>query len=283
MDSQLTIAGTTPRTWTPGEQAVNRRHVAHALLSGAYRYGRGRLFANGCACWAGVACFALNDVHPGLIRIRPVPADEAADAGQLLFDGETACLPDAAVVALGLFDEHGSYGPTTPGEASLIDDNDHGMTFSQIAALLLDPPPGLLAIWTQDGHGFFTEPRMVTDQIELMSPGLQLTAPEDLESSGDLVVGRQAEPVSVRTARWRAVELLNGMLDSPTVAGRLGREDRRFLLDAAELEELAGRPDQPTPALQLIRAEVERIARSVQPVTPPTPRRLSPEMAAAWE
>ncbi len=131
MDTDTTTP-TALRTFTPAEQADNRAAVAAALVSGEYKQGVGYLHRGDCFCWGGVACEVVAKRFPGEVEIRTYPSGTA-------YNGCNVHLPSLVMSALGI---KSAYGRFRDGSLMII--NDEGGTFAEIAALLLNPPPGLL-------------------------------------------------------------------------------------------------------------------------------------------
>lgn len=117
--------------WTPEEQKEHRRLWVAALRSGKYEQGRGVLrTANNQFCCLGVACDISGVGHW---------SDEREYyAGD---DAKYAVLPRPVMAWLGLRDTGGEFGRRD----SLIDQNDGGKTFAEIADIIESEPEGLLA------------------------------------------------------------------------------------------------------------------------------------------
>lgn len=117
-------------TWTPEQQKEHRRLWVEALRSGKYQQAKNRLrVANGFCC-LGVAC----DIS-GL--------GEWSGSGFYLYEDDKL-LPIEVRNWLGLSGCMGGYGQGDK-RAYLSDQNDEGMSFSEIADIIESEPEGLLA------------------------------------------------------------------------------------------------------------------------------------------
>lgn len=103
-----------------------------ALRSGEYKQGRGALRADDRYCCLGVAC-ELHRLHEG-----GPDWDTRENGDNLLYKGETACLPVSVQRWLGVSTFWGRFAGTT-----LADVNDKGYPFSKIADLIETAPRDL--------------------------------------------------------------------------------------------------------------------------------------------
>ena len=115
----------------------NAKKWVAALRSGDYRQGKGALLTNEGYCCLGVAC-ALY-IHEGL-----------GTAIEILGDPTAGHLPEVVKEWLNLSTRSGAYdGPEhrdTYGLTTstwLVNDNDYGKTFSEIADIIESEPEGL--------------------------------------------------------------------------------------------------------------------------------------------
>ena len=114
----------------------NAKKWVAALRSGEYKQGTGRLHdaADNAYCCLGVACEVYNKENPNS------PLNKELIGGTVRYDNTTIALPAKVKEWLGLANISGAYN----GGNYLADDNDcHGMTFDDIAALIESEPQGL--------------------------------------------------------------------------------------------------------------------------------------------
>lgn len=121
------------KTWTKEEQAEHRRLWIEALRSGRYEQGVSALRDDDCFCCLGVAC--------DLYRT----AENGPDWEGYSYLGRDDVLPQTVQDWLGLRQDDGQYGRRKGSSSTLAVQNDDGMTFSEIAALIEAEPEGLLA------------------------------------------------------------------------------------------------------------------------------------------
>lgn len=116
--------------------------LVEALRSSKYKQGQGSLRAKGESgtefCCLGVLCNLHAQAHPEIAANQPATWE---------YMGEQAILPRAVRDWAGMNSCDGSYSGPTPGRVgaplvggapSLIDDNDAGVSFAQIAAIITD-------------------------------------------------------------------------------------------------------------------------------------------------
>ena len=123
------------------EQKAHRTSLAEALRSGRFEQGVGWLRAKDRFCCLGVAC-ELSGLGEWL---KDEDGNYAFGDGQGRNSGDV--LPDFVREYYGLADERGAYWGTTllSGGGSLLNMNDTGKSFVQIADIIEQEPPGLIA------------------------------------------------------------------------------------------------------------------------------------------
>ncbi|HTV69288.1 MAG TPA: hypothetical protein VMF90_12195 [Rhizobiaceae bacterium] len=107
------------------EMKANRRKWVEALRSEKYRQTDSTLFNDGAYCCLGVACViaGLEDHDiAGIGNLSPF---------------------DSVREFYGIRDEDGGFYSTVDGHASLVDANDEGVSFSEIAGIIESEPEGL--------------------------------------------------------------------------------------------------------------------------------------------
>jgi hypothetical protein len=114
----------------------NQKQWITALRSGGYTQGTACLHSSNGFCCLGVAAkeFLTDDVVVAEHSICSVSAKQMWS-----YDDETDMAPEHVMKALGLYDEQGT-SRTRLNSMMLIDMNDKGKTFDQIADIIEDNP-----------------------------------------------------------------------------------------------------------------------------------------------
>lgn len=121
-------------TTTPEDRKELRREWVKSLRSGEYEQGQGRLRIGDEFCCLGVACDLL--AKKGMARWNGGVAVCGESEGDVH-------LPTVAGDFLGLKTGWGSFDCPVSGAASLVDLNDSGKTFAEIADIIESEPEGL--------------------------------------------------------------------------------------------------------------------------------------------
>ncbi len=121
----------------------NAKKWVAKLRSGEYQQAKGRLHqkteSGPTFCCLGVACELYVAEHPEF----PVTPDLSGKSNCYGYDGESALLPDAVIYWLGLLKDDGAYFTENGGRQTLTENNDSGMSFTEIADLIESEPSGL--------------------------------------------------------------------------------------------------------------------------------------------
>lgn len=102
-----------------------------ALRSGAYKQGTQWLRNGNEFCCLGVACDLYNKTHKRGLDIRK-------EGGEYYFDGSADYLPNKVQKWLGMSTASGEFGSD-----ALVEMNDRGKSFAEIADLIESEPDGL--------------------------------------------------------------------------------------------------------------------------------------------
>lgn len=132
---------------------ANAKLWLDALRSGEYEQGEGALHALAAGecpdqfCCLGVACKVFDDANPGVLIISP-----SATSRHLKYDSELGFLPERVIEWLGLAEgnSNGMYYMSPEERAaeeymSLINLNDTGASFEEIADVIESEPIGMFA------------------------------------------------------------------------------------------------------------------------------------------
>lgn len=111
---------------------ANRKLWVKALRSKKYLQGEGVLFEKDTNeyCCLGVLC--------DIIGMKPVKRNDT-----IYFGKDYQIAPYAAMQAVGLVDQHGTYRKNNDCDHCLTSDNDEGLSFDVIANIIEDEPKGL--------------------------------------------------------------------------------------------------------------------------------------------
>lgn len=115
------------------------------LEQNVYPQGTGKLNKLCKYCCLGVACEVFLKHFPGSLKIT------TDGSGTYQYEGNDAGLPDGVREAFGLRTSLGMYEHGTADQGGLYYDNDHhGKTFPEIAAIIKSRPKGLFIEPTPD-------------------------------------------------------------------------------------------------------------------------------------
>lgn len=117
----------------------NARKWIEALRSGKYNQTQSRLHDNDGYCCLGVACDLYNKENPGILHVEEM---KLIDGFKTRYNGLSTVLPDQVTVWLGLAQCDGDYKESGQ-RMSLVEKNDNGYTFAQIADIIESEPEGL--------------------------------------------------------------------------------------------------------------------------------------------
>jgi len=120
-----------------------RRLWVAALRSSKYSQTKHVLHDDLGFCCLGVACEVFNELRPGVLDITKAPKSEDP-SGLVHYDGYADTLPQEVMSFFSLASDNGSYKDDEGVGGSLAEDNDNGLTFSQIADIIESEPEGLV-------------------------------------------------------------------------------------------------------------------------------------------
>ena len=118
---------------TAASQKEARKLWVRALCSGLYKQGETYLHREDEYCCLGVAC----EIYPGVLEVR------VDGRGVTSYDAKAESLPDSVKDWLGLRTNFGDY-VGDDAENALTLDNDTGLSFEEIAAIIESEPAGLV-------------------------------------------------------------------------------------------------------------------------------------------
>lgn len=110
-----------------------RRFWVEALESGEYQQGKHMLCVDDTYCPLGLACEVYQKYEGGLSVLK-------LSTGLTTYNGYSITLPDLVQLWLGMSDSMGSYYDPM---SNLMDDNDFGKSFQEIAQIIRSKPEGL--------------------------------------------------------------------------------------------------------------------------------------------
>lgn len=121
-----------------------RKELTDALESGEYEQATGALCkeidGESTYCCLGVACEVYNNAMKRSKK-KTLPISSIGNSGFFLreYNGSTGNLPEEVREYFNFRDWDGSYGDCS----SLVDDNDYGTSFKEIAKIIKSKPEGL--------------------------------------------------------------------------------------------------------------------------------------------